>query len=140
MNKYLNLDHELIKAGETIVWVELENEYKTYYSSRGRPAVALRKMIGLCLLKARFGISDEKCLKIWLENPYWQYFCGEVHFQTEKPFSSGEFSRFRKRVGETGMTRIQLLATERFGISDDGRYRSFEDLVRVPFFKRFFRM
>ena len=139
MNKYINLDHDLITAGDSINWVELEKEFRSYYSDRGRPSVTLRKIIGLCLLKSRFKTSDEKSLNIWLENPYWQYFCGEVHFQNDKPFSSGEFSRFRKRVGESGMTKIQLLASEQFGIVDDGRYRSFEDQVRVPFFKRFFR-
>jgi IS5 family transposase len=139
MNKYLNLDHELVSAGDSIDWVELENDFRGYYSDRGRPAVALRKVLGLCLLKSRFGLSDEKCLKIWLENPYWQYFCGEVHFQTEKPFSYGELSRFRKRIGESGMTKIQFLATKKFGISDDGRYRNFEDQIKVSFFKRFFR-
>ncbi len=138
MNKYLNIEHDLVKSGDSIDWVALEKEFRTFYSDRGRPSVTLRKIIGLCLLKSRFKSSDEKTLDIWLENPYWQYFCGEVHFQTEKPFSAGEFTRFRKRVGEAGMTRIQLLAAEEFGVSDDGRYKSFEDKVRVPFLKRIF--
>jgi IS5 family transposase len=138
MNKYLNPEHDLILAGDTINWTDLENEYKSYYSDRGRPAVALRKIIGLCMLKSRYRISDEKCLNIWLENPYWQYFCGEVHFQTEKPFSAGEFTRFRRRVGESGMTRIQALAAEQFGIHNDSTYKNFDDQVKVSFFRRLF--
>jgi len=33
------------------------------------------------LLQQTFGVSDEKVVETWVQNPYWQYFCGEEVFQ-----------------------------------------------------------
>ena len=38
-------------------------------------------MAGLHLLKHMKGLSDEETCAAWLENPYFQAFCGETHFQ-----------------------------------------------------------
>ena len=35
-------------------------------------------MVGLTILKAMFGDSDERLIERWVENPYWQYFCGDT--------------------------------------------------------------
>jgi hypothetical protein len=35
-------------------------------------------MAGLHLLKHTYALSDEDVVKGWVENPYWQHFCGEV--------------------------------------------------------------
>ncbi len=138
MSKFIDTQHELRVAGDEIDWNSLENHFRAYYSDRGRPAVPVRKIVGLLLLKARFGISDEKALCIWLENPYWQYFCGEVHFQKEKPFSVGEFSRFKRRVGEAGMYRIQFLSTKHFGVTGQGTYKSYTIQKRKSFWQSLF--
>ena len=42
----------------------------------------------------------------WVENPYWQYFCGEVYFQHEAPVDPSSLTRFRRRIGESGCERI----------------------------------
>ena len=139
MIKFIDAQHELVVVGDEIDWSSLENHFRTYYSDRGRPAVSVRKIVGLLLLKARFNLGDEKALCIWLENPYWQYFCGEVHFQKEKPFSIGEFRRFKKRVGEEGMDRIQFISTEHFGVTEDGTYKNYSDQKNQSFWQRLFR-
>jgi IS5 family transposase len=36
-------------------------------------------------LKHAFARSDEAIVAQWLENPYWQYFCGEEYFQHQMP-------------------------------------------------------
>jgi len=36
---------------------------------------------GILLLQQTFGVSDEKVVETWVQNPYWQYFCGEEVFQ-----------------------------------------------------------
>ena len=38
-------------------------------------------MAGLHLLKHMEGLSDEAVCARWVENPYFQYFCGEQHFR-----------------------------------------------------------
>ena len=45
---------------------------------------------------------------MWLENPNWQHFCGEVYFQYRFPFGPSDFVHFRKRIWEEGTKRIFL--------------------------------
>jgi transposase, IS5 family len=42
-------------------------------------------MIGLHYLKHAFNESDESVVARWIENPYWQYFCGYKYMQHELP-------------------------------------------------------
>jgi len=138
MKKYIDTGHEFVKIGDSIDWRKMETGFKQYYSDRGRPGIPVRKIAGLQLLKDRFNISDEKALDIWLENPYWQYFCGEVYFQKEKPFSLGEFSRFRKRVGKKGMGAITDVGKDHFGPLEDKTYMTYGDRKKRSFWDRFF--
>ena len=133
MQKYLNMEHELVQAGKAVPWADLETEFARFFSDKGRPSVPLRNIVGLCMLKSRFNVSEEKALNIWLENPYWQFFCGEVHFQKDKPFSASEFSRFKRRVGSTGMSRIQDLSSTYFDLPSDSTYTSYSDKRMVSF-------
>jgi IS5 family transposase len=43
-------------------------------------------MAGLLILKHMHNLSDEALCDRWVENPYFQYFCGEVVFQHAAPF------------------------------------------------------
>jgi IS5 family transposase len=38
----------------------------------------------------------------WVENPYWQFFCGEQYFRNYLPIDSSLMTGFRKRIGEAG--------------------------------------
>lgn len=49
-----------------------------------------------------YNLGDETLVARWIENPYWQYFCGETFLQYDKPFDPREFVHFRKRIGEDG--------------------------------------
>ena len=139
MKQYIDIKHEFVLVGDEIDWQKLESSFKSYYSDKGRPGIPVRKVAGLQLLKDRFNTSDEKALDIWMENPYWQYFCGEIYFQKEKPFSLGEFSRFRKRVGNKGMELIFDVGEENFGMLEDKTYNTYGDRKRRGFWDRFFR-
>jgi len=98
-----------------IDWNSVEKDFQEYYTNFGRPSVPIRKMIGLILLKQIYNLSDEAVVDRWIENPYWQYFCGEVNFQKDKPIDSTEFVHFRKRIGESGATKILKLSIKLFG-------------------------
>ena len=63
-------------------------------------------MVGLEYLKHVHGLSDEVVVARWVENPYWQYFCGEEYFQHRPPIDPSSLTRFRRRIGASGCEEI----------------------------------
>ena len=63
-------------------------------------------MVGLHYLKAIFGESDEGVVEKWVQNPYWQYFCGETEFQHELPIDSTVMNKWRRRVSVAGFEKL----------------------------------
>lgn len=112
---YINKEHELCQLAGKINWDSVENEFSVYYSTKGAPSIPIRTIVGLSLLKRIYKYSDRSALAHWLENPYWQHFCGEVYFQHKVPFYFGEFGNFRNRIGNEGEGRILKLGTDVFG-------------------------
>jgi hypothetical protein len=60
-------------------------------------------MAGLIILKYTHNPSDEALCERWVENPYYQYFCGEEFFQHElvlgeRPIFSPSAARCRQLV------------------------------------------
>ena len=105
--QFINKDHELCQLAEKINWDDLEQDLSEYYCiDNGRPSIPIRKIVGVVFLKRMFNESDESVVDRWKENPYWQYFCGEVNFQHNWPFDPTELIKFRHRMGEKGMERI----------------------------------
>src|SRR5258707_15886582 len=45
-------------------------------------------MAGLAILKHTYDLSDEALCDRWVENPYFQYFCGEEFFQHSLVFDA----------------------------------------------------
>ena len=45
----------------------------------------------------------------WIENPYYQYFCGEEFFQHRLPLDRSSMTNWRNRMGEE---RLQALLQE----------------------------
>jgi IS5 family transposase len=45
-------------------------------------------------------LSDEVLCERWVENPYFQYFCGEEFFQHPVMFDRSSLTRWRQRMGE----------------------------------------
>ena len=43
-------------------------------------------MAGLAILKHTYNLSDEALCERWVENPYYQLFCGEEFFRHDLPF------------------------------------------------------
>lgn len=136
IERLVDRNHEFVIGAKNIDWESLETYFSQYYSTKGRPGIPPRKMIGMLLLKERFNLSDEKVLKIWPENPYWQYFCGEVNFQTARPFSAHELSRFRHRIGMDGINLIHNITIKQFGSTDAKRYETYSDRRKRAFWKK----
>lgn len=107
LDQILNIKHPLFILANQIDWSYFETEFGVFYSEeRGRSGKPIRLMIGLQYLKYTFNESDESVVARFLENPYWQYFCGFDYFQHDFPLDSSSLTRWRKRVGETGIEKL----------------------------------
>jgi IS5 family transposase len=63
-------------------------------------------MVVLHLLKHMKGLSDEEACVAWRENPYFQFFCGESHFQHKLRFDRTSMTRWRNRIGPDEMEQV----------------------------------
>ncbi len=107
LNKIINTKHPLCVLGAKIKWSEFDKAFGPLYSEgKGRPAKPTRLMVGLHYLKHTYNLSDEGVVSQWLENPYWQYFCGNEYFEHNFPIDASSMTRWRKRVSEAGMEKL----------------------------------
>lgn len=103
LENLIDLRHRLVKLAEAFDWPVFEEAFGALYDAdQGRPGVPIRLMVGLQYLKHAFDRSDEEVGLEWLENPYWQYFCGEEYFQHRLPIDPSQMTRFRQRIGAAG--------------------------------------
>src|SRR3979490_1026298 len=80
----------------------------------GRPPLPTRLMAGLAILKHTYDLSDEVLCERWVENPYYQFFCGEEFFQHRLVFDRSSLTRWRDRMGEE---RLQALLQESLSVA-----------------------
>ena len=102
----LNPKAPLLALARKIPWDMFEHEFAGLYAEVGRPAKPVRLMVGLLLLKQIENLSDERVVEAWVQNPYYQAFCGMEHFQWKFPCDPSELVHFRKRIGEAGVEKI----------------------------------
>jgi len=86
----------------------------------GRPPLPPRLVAGLIILKYREGLSDAALSARWLENPYFQYFCGEEVFRHVLPFALSSLGRWQRRLGAE---RLAALLKEGLAGARAGRER-----------------
>jgi hypothetical protein len=84
---------------DLIPWGELEREYASYFSGRGRPALDGRLVIGLFLLKHMTVLSDKEVVLELQENVYWQAFCGMEQFETVQKLNPSSLTKIRHKLG-----------------------------------------
>lgn len=100
----------LYKLANVLPWTEVVSWIEPLYSEVGRPGLPVRLLAGLLLLKHLENLSDERVCEAWVQNPYYQYFCGERHFQWRLPCDPSELVRFRQRIGVSGVQRLLELS------------------------------
>jgi len=61
-----------------------------------------------------YNLGDETVVERYLENPYWQHFCGGIYFQYKLPFDPSDFVHFRHRIGPKGMEKIFKISIDLF--------------------------
>jgi IS5 family transposase len=128
LDQILNLAHPLVKLAGTIDWRFLEERLgEVYDDDPGRPPLPTRLMAGLAILKSMHNLSDEGLCERWVENPYYQLFCGEEFFQHRLPFDRTSLTRWRLRMGEERLMALlqeSLAAATRTGAAKPADFRA----------------
>src|SRR6202790_670620 len=129
LDQVINMDPALAKLARTIDWGFLEEKLGAVYADgSGRPALPTRLMAGLAILKHTYNFSDEVGGEQWVENPYYQYFCGEEVFQHRLPLDRSSMTHWRNRMGEE---RLQALLQESLAVATRSGAMKPGDLARV---------
>jgi IS5 family transposase len=110
LDQVIDMKHPLVRLARTIDWGFLEATLgAVYQDGAGRPPLPTRLMAGLATLKHTYNLSDEVVCELWVENPYYQYFCGEEFFRHRLPFDRSSMTNWRNRMGAE---RLQALLQE----------------------------
>ncbi len=113
-----NLRHPLCVLRGKIDWKRFDVEFAGCYCPEiGAPGKDIRLLVGLHYLKHTFNESDESLLDRWVENPYWQYFCGFDTMQHEVPLHSTSLTKWRQLVGADKLVML-LEETVSIAVSD----------------------
>ena len=106
-SQILNPDHPLLILAEKIDWKRFDVALADCFCPDfGAPALSTRLMVGLLYLKHAFNESDESLLERWVENPYWQAFCGFTTMQHEVPIHPTSLVKWRQRVGADKLAEL----------------------------------
>lgn len=103
----LNHDHPLVVLAGQLDWARFEAALADCYSpDQGAPAKAVRLLVGMHYLKHTFNESDKSLVERWVENPYWQFFCGFETMQHELPLHPTSLTKWRQRVGADKLAEL----------------------------------
>jgi transposase, IS5 family len=129
LDAIIDMNHALVKLARTIDWSFLEQQLGAVYEDKpGRPPLPTRLMAGLAILKHTHNLSDEVLCERWVENPYYQFFCGEEFFQHRLVFDRSSMTRWRQRMGEE---KLQALLQESLAVATKTEAIKPSDLNRV---------
>ncbi len=119
LDQILNRKHPLFQLANQIDWQFFDSEFvQLFVENVGRPGLPTRLIVGLHYLKHAFNESDESVVGRFLENAYWQYFCGYEYFQHELPLDPSSLVRWRHRLGPD---RVEKLLVETLETAKRGK-------------------
>jgi len=125
----LNSSHPLFELGERIEWQRFETKFGVHFADHaGRPPLPTRLMVGLEYLKYMMNESDEAVVAKFVENPYWQYFCGLEHFTHRLPCHPTSLVKWRNRVGFKG---CETMLAETIDVAKRAKLATEESLAEV---------
>jgi len=125
----LNPEHPLLVLAAKVDWRRFDAAFADCYSpDTGAPGKAVRLMVALHYLKHAFNESDESLLARWVENPYWQAFCGFDTMQHEPPLHPTALVKWRQRVGAD---RLALLLQETIALALAEKQTTSRELQQV---------
>jgi hypothetical protein len=134
VEQIIDLRHSLCQLANSINWETFIQEFgPLYVEEMGRPGLPIRLMVGLDYLKHLYGESDELVVAKYLENPYWQYFCGNEYFEHELPCNPTSLVKWRQRVKWEG---IEKLFQESIQVAQRSGHLKKEEIQRVKSTRR----
>src|SRR5437763_16414038 len=123
------MKQSLVTLARRVYWGLLEQAFGAVYTDGpGQPPLPTRLMAGLTILKHTYDLSDEVLCERWVENPYYQFFCGEEFFQHRLVFDRSSLTRWRNRMGEE---RLQALLQESLSVATRTKAIKPSELSRV---------
>jgi transposase, IS5 family len=129
LDQIIDMSHALVKLARAIDWRVLEERFGSVYTDGpGSPPLPTRLMAGIAILKYMHDLSDEAVCDHWVENPYFQFFCGEEFFQHRLAFDRSSLTRWRHRMGEG---KLQALLQESLAVATRTEAMKPSDLARV---------
>jgi len=103
----IDLGHPLVRLAGEIDWGFLDRRFASVCTpGPGQPGLPTRLVAGLFILKHMHNLSDEGLCVRWLENPYYQFFCGELSFCHKLPFDRSSLTHWRQRLGEEQLVAL----------------------------------
>jgi len=129
LDEIIDLEHPLARLAREIDWGFLDERFSSVCrAGPGQPPLPTRLVAGLLILKHMHDLSDEALCARWLENPYYQFFCGEESFQHRLPFERSSLTRWRQRLGEA---QLSALLQESLSVAHKTGALATKDLERV---------
>jgi IS5 family transposase len=124
LDQVINLKHPLVLLAEKIDWQFLDGRFSTVCTpGPGQPPLPTRLVADLFTLKHMENLSDEVLCERWEENPYYQFFCGELSFRHRAPFDRSSMTRWRQRLGEEQLAALlqeSLAVAHKTGAMEQG--------------------
>ena len=125
----IDLGHPLVRLARAIDWQFLDNRFASVCTpGAGQPPLPTRLVAGLFILKHMHDLSDEGLCARWVENPYYQFFCGELSFCHQQPFDRSSLTHWRQRLGEE---QLVALIQESLSVAHKTGALATRDLERV---------
>ena len=129
LEEIIDMGHALVRLAKEIDWDFLDRRFSAVCQpGPGQPPLPTRLVAGLMILKHTHNLSDEVLCARWLENPYYQYFCGEEAFCHRLPFDRTSLTRWRQRLGEE---QLAALLQESLSVAHKTDALATKDLERV---------
>jgi len=129
LDQIVDMGHPLVRLAGEIDWGFLDGRFGSVCQpGPGQPGLPTRLVAGLFILKHMHNLSDEVLCARWVENPYYQYFCGEQSFCHKLPFDRSSLTRWRQRLGEE---QLAALIQESLSVAHKTGALETKDLQRV---------
>lgn len=97
----LDPENRWVKLADIIPWDLVEDVYAQNFPSKmGRKAYSSKIAFGAIMVKDILKVTDQELVYLITENPYLQYFFGEMGFSNQPIFSTSSMTRFKRRFKE----------------------------------------
>ena len=125
----IDMGHPRVRLAGKIDWGFPDRRFgEVYAAGGGQPPLPVRLIAGLFILNHMHSLSDETVRARWVENPDFQYFCGERVFRHALAFDRSSLMRWRRRLGEE---RLSALLQESLRVAHEMEALATKELERV---------